>query len=403
MDDQPFSSREATFAAFADHVSRGKVATFEALGVDLVMGHREGPYFWDAFDGRRFVNCHCNGGVFNLGHRPPVVMRALREALEHLDVGNHHLVSGLRAELARRLAGTTDGRLSGVVFASSGSEAVDLAIKLARAVTGREGIVSAFGAYHGNTGLAAAAGDGPSRTLFGRPLPGFTQVPFDDLEAMDRAIGGTTAAVLLETIPATLGIVVPRDGYLAEVGRLCADRGALLVLDEVQSGLGRTGRIWCHEHDGAEPDMVVTGKGLGAGIYPVAATLATPAVHSFLDDHPFAHTSTFGGAEIGCAVAIAVLDVVEERGFCERVEEVGERFEKAFAPLPFALRRRGLMMGLKFPNEGDGLLAAKACLDQGVFTVFANNDTSVLQCLPPLVLTDEQVEETIGLLVSALS
>jgi putrescine aminotransferase len=401
-DEQPYASSRATADAFAAHVNPGKVVAFEALGVDLVMGERSGARFRHAFDGRWLYNCHCNGGVFNLGHRNPAVVAAVRAALDELDIGNHHLVSGWRAWLAERLAATTGGLLPGVVFGVAGGEAIDLALKVTRAVTGRTGIVSAVGGYHGHTGLAMAAGDPEYRDPFGPNLPGFVQVPFDDLDALDAAVDDTTAAVILESIPATLGMPIPGPGYLAGAQRLCRERGACFVLDEVQTGLGRTGTMWYFQQEGLEPDIVVTGKGLSGGIYPITATLMTSDLHGFFVDHPFVHISTFGGAELGCAAALAVLDAVEAPGFLERVMELGERFETGLAGLGGELRRRGLFMGLKLPREGDAMLAARAVIDAGVFAVFANNDTSVLQLLPPLTITDDEADDIISIVRSAL-
>ena len=202
----PFADKASATAAFAEHVNRGKVATYEALGLDIVMGEREGSWFTDAYDtDRRWLNCHCNGGVFNLGHRNREVSAAVRSALDSLDIGNHHLVSPWRAELARRLAATTDGRLPGVVFGVGGGEAIDLALKVARAQTRRTTIVSAVGGYHGHTGLAMATGDPQYRDPFGPQPPGFVQVPFGDLEALARAVDDQTAAVILEAIPPPWG------------------------------------------------------------------------------------------------------------------------------------------------------------------------------------------------------
>jgi acetylornithine/succinyldiaminopimelate/putrescine aminotransferase len=393
---QPFGDRDATFEAFARHVSRGKVDTFREFGIDVVMGAREGARFFDAYSDRSFVNCHSNGGVFNLGHRNPRVVGAVRRALDTLDIGNHHLVSGIRAELAARLAATTGGRLSGVVFAVAGGEAADLSIKVARGVTGRQKIISAKGGYHGHTGLALATGDPQYREPFGANPPGFVQVPFDNLEALDSELDDTTAAVILETIPATLGMPLPSPGYLAGVQRLCHERGAKLILDEVQTGLGRTGRIWCYQHDELEPDMVLTGKGLSGGIYPIAATLMTRELHAFFDDHPFIHISTFGGAELGCTAALTVLDIIEEPGFLDAVTDASDRIATGFDGLPFTLRRKGLMMGLKFEADGGGMLAAKLLYDQGVFAVYANNDRSVLQFLPPLTLGRDETDDLIA-------
>ena len=394
---QPYATRDETMAAFAAHVSRGKVDAYRALGLDVVMGEREGIRFHDAFDpDRSWINCHCNGGVYNLGHRHPAVVAAVRGAIETMDVGNHHLVSGWRARLCARLAATTGGQLPGAVLGVSGGEAIDVAIKSAWAVTGRRKIVSAVGGYHGHTGLALATGDAQYRDPFAASLPGFEQVSFDDLAAMDSAIDDTTAAVILEPVPATLGMPIASDGYLAGVERLCHERGALFIADEVQTGLGRTGRIWCYQHDGLAPDIVVTGKGLSGSMYPITATLMTADVHRVFDDNPFVHISTFGGAEPGCAAALAVLDVIESPSFLDRVNDLSDRMATAFADLPFTLRRRGLMMGFKFANEGDGLSAAKASYDAGVFTVFANNDTSVLQFLPPLTLTDDECDDLVA-------
>lgn len=327
----------------------------------------------------------------------------MRDALDGLDIGNHHLVSGFRARLAERLAASTGDVLSGVVFGVGGGEANDLALKVARAHTGRTGVVSAVGGYHGHTGLSMAAGDPAYRDPFGPNLPGFTQVPFDDLDALSIAVDDTTSAVILEPIPATLGMPMPSVGYLAGVRDLCSARGACLILDEVQTGLGRTGTYWHFQQEGLEPDIVTTGKGLSGGIYPITATLLTPELHSWFEEHPFTHVSTFGGAELGCVAAMAVLDVIEAPGFLERVEQVGMRFEDEFADMPFEVRRSGLFMGLKFAGDGDAMSAARDLIDAGVFAIFANNDTSVLQFLPPLTVTDDEVAEISSIVRSTLS
>ncbi len=399
----PYPTREKTMKAYADHLSRGKVEAFAELGIDIVIGRREGACFYDAYDNRRYLNCHCNGGVFNLGHRNPVVLESLRRALydDEIDVGNHHLVSGWKALLASRLATTTNNHCPGVVFSPSGSEAVEVAIKTARVVTGRPEIISVHGGYHGHTGLAAMAGDANYHEPFGINLPDFTHLVHNDIVAMGKTISDNTAAVILETVPATLGIALPNEGYLARIEEICRERGALLILDEIQTGLGRSGKFWCYEHDGVNPDVVVTGKGLGGGIYPIAATLMTAAVHQFYDDEPFVQVSSYGGADIGCAIGLTVLDMVEAPGFLDRVEELGHRFEQKLSQL-CEIRRRGLFIGLKWPDEGAGILAAKACIDAGVFAVFANNDTSVLQFLPPLTLTDAEADEIITLVIGAL-
>jgi acetylornithine/succinyldiaminopimelate/putrescine aminotransferase len=400
---QPYDGYRDAAATFAAHVSRGKVRALEALGVEIVVGDREGARFRDAYSGRWFWNCHNNGGVFNLGHRNPRVVAAVREGLDHLDVGNHHLVSGWRARLADQLATSTGGLLPFAVFSPSGSEAIDLALRLARGHTGRQQVVCTIGGYHGLAGLALAASDPRWHQPFGPPPPGFVHVPFNDPDAMHEAIGEDTAAVIVEAIPATLGFPMPEAGYLRDAAAAAREHGAVFILDEVQTGLGRTGTTWYFEQEDLVPDILITGKALGGGVYPVSAALITEELESFFDDNPFAYVSTFGGAEIGCVAASAVMDEISRPGFLERVIELGERFDAGFAELPFELRRRGLTMGLKFDDEQGGVLASARLIESGVFAVFAEHDHSVTQFKPPLILSDDEADEIIAIAREALS
>lgn len=409
---------------FRDHVSSGKTAFFAQYGMDFVPGRREGVYLWDVEGEKRLINCHCNGGVFNLGHRHPAIVETLRQALDELDIGNGHLLSEQRAALGKRLAELAPGDLPYTTFAVGGGEAIDFALKLARAHTNRPGIISARGGYHGHTGLALAAGDAQYRDPFGPMPPGFAQVAFGDVGAVAAEMGAqadrgrSVAAVILETIPATLGMPIPPPGYFAELRALCDAHGALLIVDEVQSGLGRTGAVWAIEHfaDAAgggacvEPDILVTGKGLSGGVYPIAATCYREELNSFMHANPFIHVSTFGGAELGCAVALAVLEITANPAFLKRVNDVAGRFASGFQHLqeryPQALvnvRQLGLMIGLVFPDETCGPLMTKLLYDVGVLAIYANNDQRVLQFLPPLIMSDVEAEETLGALDHALA
>ncbi|MGB8330297.1 MAG: aminotransferase class III-fold pyridoxal phosphate-dependent enzyme [Polyangiales bacterium] len=394
----PFPTFEALAAEFREHVAPNKLAYYQRMGLQMVMGRRQGIWFEDAYTKRRMINCHGNGGVFSLGHCNPRVTGAVAAALGELDIGNHHFVSAQRAQLASRLSATLGDALPRVVFGVSGGEAVDVAIKAARGTTGRSKIISVEGGYHGHTGLSLAAGDASFRDPFGPNLPGFVQVPFNDTPAMDKAIDDETAAVLLEAIPATLGMPIPDPEYVATIRRLCDARGVLLLVDEVQTGLGRTGRWWGIQHEEVMPDAIITGKGLSGGIYPITATLLTREMHEVLDAeaNPFVHISTFGGAELGCVAAQAVLDIIEEPGFLERVAALSERFAKSFDRLPFELRRRGLFMGLRFSTEMEALGALLRVMQQGIFCFPAGNDRRVLQFLPPLILSDEEADDLIA-------
>ena len=401
-----FPSRDDAVAAFADHVSRGKVDFFRAFAMDVVLGRREGCYFWDV-DGRRFLNAHCNGGVFNMGHRHPALVATLREALDYWDVGNHHLISEARARLAQRLAGLLPGDLNRVVFAAGGGEAIDTALKMSRGLTGRGGVVSAVGGYHGPTGLAKATGDPKYREPFGPRQPGFAQVPFGDLAALDAAVDGDCAAVILEAVPATLGIVVPDGAYMRGVRELCDDRGALFVLDEVQTGLGRTGRMFALEHWGIVPDFVVLGKGLSGGLVPISATCYREPHDAIFRPDPFVHISTFGGAELACVVTLALLDLVEDPAFLPGVERSGRRLADGLTAVAAGhedvagVRRLGMMAGIEWATPELGMLASKALFDHGVFAVYSNNDKRVTQYLLPLVAGDAEVDAAVEAVAAA--
>jgi len=395
--------RDDIINGYADHVYPGKVEFYRKYDIVLVPGQRSGPYLFDE-NGKRYINCHCNGGVFNLGHRHPEIIQAVSDAMQTSDIGNHHLISGPKAQLGRHIAMGMPKGLNQVVFGVSGGEAVDLAVKLARGFTGRSGIVSAQGGYHGHTGLALAAGDPKFSAPFGPLPPGFTQVPFNDVPALEQAVTEQTAAVLLETIPATLGIVVPEQEYLRRADRLCRQTGALLILDEVQTGLGRTGKLWGFEHFDVNPDLVVIGKGLSGGIYPITATVYHERHQDFLKQNPFIHVSTFGGSDIGCQAALRTLQISSAPAFLNHVVELGALFESRFGELAadypelgFRLRGLGLMLGLEFRDETTALFMIKLLFDHGIYVVYSGNNPKVIQFLPVLTLTLPQAEEVVSI------
>ena len=404
-------SSEEVYELFAKYQTPGKAEWLAAMGLTFAIGHREGIYIYDVEGKRRLINCHSNGGTFNLGHRHPAAIGALLGALQHLDIGNHHLPSLPRVRLAQKLAELTPGELGHTVFATGGGEAVDLAIKVARRATKRRKIISAIGGYHGHTGLAVAAGEEKYSQPFLVDTRDFVRIPFNDLSALREVMDDTVAAVILETIPATLGMPVPDLGYLSAVSELCHHHGAVYIADEVQTGLGRTGLLWGIEHYHVLPDMLITAKGLGGGIYPIAATVMTPRLAAVFADDPFSHISTFGGADVGCAVAECVLAICSAPSFLQRVTEVGHRLRTALeALIPKhpqsgirAVRGIGMMLGVKFASPMAGPILSKLCLEQGLLCIFAGHDSSVLQLLPPLILSDAQVDEIVDRFDAVLS
>ena len=398
--------KEEAIQAFEKFVSPAKVRFFSMVGIDFVPAKRESVWYWD-LDGRRIMDCHCNGGVYNLGHRNPEIVSTLKQALEELDIGNHHLISEHRASLAEKLASLMPGDIERTVFGVGGGEAVDFAIKLARGHTGRKKIVYAKGGYHGHTGFALAAGDEKYRKPFKPLVPGFVAVPFGDADALRKAVDDDTAAVLFETIPATLGMPLPPDDFYKEVREVCDERGALMILDEVQTGLGRTGKLWGIEHYNVVPDVIVTAKGLSGGIYPISATCFKPGLDDFMAADPFIHVSTFGGAEIGCVVAEKVLEISARKNFLDKVSAMGGKIKEGLESLAEEfdflreIRQKGLFIGIKM-EEGYGPLLSIACYHNRILAVYANNDPSVLQLLPPLIIEEEHVQYILDNLRKAL-
>lgn len=401
--------KQTIFEKYARYVSAGKAKFFQEAGIDFIFGKREGPFIWDIEGKHRLINCHSNGGVFNLGHRHPEIIEVMQKSLESLDIGNHHFVSEQKAALAESLAKQSPAGMESVVFGVSGGESIDTAIKIARAATGRRHIISALGGYHGHTGLAIAAGDAKYREPFLGSLPEFTQIPFNDIDALKQALNDKTAAVIFETIPATLGMPIPDDNYYQQVKAACEQNGSLLIIDEVQTGLGRTGAFWGIENYHTIPDMIVTAKGLGGGIYPMTAVIMKSELSRVFEEDPFVHISTTGGSDIGCPVAQKVVEMSSQPEFLHHVHELAGIFSKGvnkliekYSPFLLEFRQLGLMSGLKFTSPKIGPLMTKTAYDAGLLCIYAGNDSSVLQFLPPLIIENSVAEEILERLDRAI-
>ena len=401
-------SNEAGLDLVASHVSAAKVEAFRKLGLRIVQGRRQGVRIWD-LDGKAYLNCRSSGGVFNFGHRPEFAIRALTRALQELgDMGDWLVPSAVRARGAAALAKTLPGDLRYTFFTPGGGEAVEVACKLARATTGRTGIVSAEHGYHGHVGFALAMDEERDSQWFAPLVPGITKVPFGDIAAVERAITVETAAVCMETVPATAGYLVPPDDYWPAVRELCDARGVLLILDEVQSGLGRTGRIWACERWGVAPDLLVAGKGLSGGVYPIAACSFGDRVDEFFGRDPFFHPSSYGGSELGAAVVEAVVGKVTEPGFLDHVNEMGARlaagFDRLCAAHPRLLvahRGLGLMRALDTVSPEACYRLMLEAIDGGLLVVWANNKQETLLVMPPLVVEVDEIDEILHVLDGA--
>ena len=362
----------------------------------LVLTRGEGARVWDE-DGREYLDLFGGIAVNALGHNHPALVGAVHDQLSTLGHISNFFASEPQIELAEKLlelllgpaaSRSTDGR---VFFSNSGAEANEAAFKLTRR-TGRTRIVAAEGAFHGRTmGSLALTAKEAYRTPF-EPLPGeVTWVPYGDADALAAAVDEDTAAVLLEPIQGEAGVVVPPEGYLAAARRIATDHGALLWIDEVQTGIGRTGRWFAHHADrelAEDPaDIVTLAKGLGGGI-PIGATIATGRVGSFFE--PGNHGTTFGGNPVACAAALAVLGVIGDEGLLEEVEKVGKRLADAVGAEPevATVRGRGLLIAADLADDD-----AAAVVDAARAAGFLLNNTgpATLRFAPPLVLTDDDV------------
>jgi len=398
-----FDSKAEVLEASKTFWNPGKTQFWTDEGVDLVIDRRQGYYLWD-MSGRRLIDMHLNGGTYNLGHRNPEVVQAITEATEIFDVGNHHFPSVARTALAQRLVESAPASITKVAYGSGGGEAIDIAIKSARHATKRRKIVSIVKAYHGHTGLAVASGDDRFAKIFLSDRPDeFVQVPFGDLTAMEQALSpGDVAAVLMETIPATYGFPLPPRGYLEAVKDLASKYGSLYIADEVQTGLMRTGEMWAITKHGIEPDIIVTGKGLSGGMYPITAALLGDRAAQWLDEDGFAHISTFGGAELGCVAAIKTLEITSRPEVRSTVHYIADLFAEGLRRIQsdnpdwfIGIRQNGVVIGLEFDHPEGAKFVMRELYENGVWAIFSTLDPRVLQFKPGLLVSRDLCEDVL--------
>lgn len=313
-------------------------------------------------------------------------------------------------ELAELLAEVTPGDLQYVFFCNSGSEANEAAIKLVRLASGRPEIIATAGAFHGKTlGALSVSGREMYRAPFEPLVPGIVHVPFGNADAVAAAITPRTGAVILEPIQGETGVVIPPDGYLRAVRDICDRAGVLLVLDEVQTGMGRTGRMWACEHEDVVPDILTTAKGLGGGVAPLGAMIARPHLWEPMIKDPLIHTTTFGN-RLAWAAAVATIRVIQEEGLLPRAVAIGDRLMRglrrkaAGAPGMVAdVRGRGCLVGVEFADTDVAFLVMAGMLQRRVLAFYSTNRREVLRFAPPLIATDAQVDRAVEAFGDALA
>ncbi|MBO8171919.1 MAG: putrescine aminotransferase [Bacillaceae bacterium] len=399
-----------TVEGFRDHVNPGfleyrKSVTMEGQYAS-VEWKDSGPNCFMDVNGKEYIDCLGGFGIYNVGHRHPRVVEAVKNQLDRQALHSQDLLDPLRAMLAKILADITPGSLKYSFFTNSGTESVEASLKLAKMYSDRTTFIATTRAFHGKS-LGSLSGTAKSdfRKPFLPLIPGFRHVPFGDIDMMHKTmhacamVGEDVAAVIVEPIQGEGGVILPPDDYLANVRELCDEYGALLIFDEVQTGMGRTGKMFCAEHYDVVPDILCLAKAFGGGIMPAGAVVATEDVFEKFFPNPFVHTTTFGGNPLACAAAIASINVLIEEHLPERAEEMGAYL---LAGLKDAVRDhgdkvvdvrgKGLLIGMEFVSDEIGYEVSKGLFDNGILVAGTLVNAKTIRVEPPLTIEREQVE-----------
>lgn len=349
--------------------------------------------------GREFIDCLGGFGIFALGHRHPKVIAAVKAQMDRLALHSQWMLNPRSADAARRLAEITPGNLRKTFWCSTGTESVEGALKLARLYTGKSKFISTINSFHGKTlGSLSVTG----RDLFRKPflpLLEATFVPYGDAEAIAAAIDDKTAAVILEPIQGEGGVIVPPDEYLQAVRGICTERGVLMLLDEVQTGLGRTGAMFGCNHSGVVPDIMSVGKAISGGVIPCAAFHTTDEIFNSFHPNPFYHTSTFGANPMATTAAATTIQVLQEESLVERCAGMGRYFmsglqqlQGLFPNIIRDVRGLGLLIGVEIVDAQVGESLAQRMFDRNVLIAYTLNKPEVIRIEPPLIITRELID-----------
>lgn len=413
-----------TVDGFRDHVNPGFLEYRKTVTKDMQFAAVEwkdsGPNCFIDVNGKEYIDCLGGFGIYNTGHRHPKVVKAVKDQLDRQALHSQDLLDPLRAMLAKVLAELTPGDLKYSFFGNSGTESVEAALKLAKIYqqrNGRNHFIATTRAFHGKSmGSLSGTAKGEFRKPFLPLVYGFRHVPYNDIDMLYKTmkachmVGEEIAAVILEPIQGEGGVIVPSDDYLPKVREICDEFGALLILDEVQTGMGRTGKMFCAEHYDVVPDIMCLGKAFGGGVMPASATIATEEVFSCWFENPFLHTTTFGGNPLACAAALATINVLIEEKLPERAATVGEYLLKGLREAAkghedkvLEIRGKGLLIGIEFHTNEIGYEVSKGFFDKGVLVAGTLNNAKTIRIEPPLTIEIEQCDKVISTFAEVLS
>ncbi len=367
--------------------------------IDVVLSRGEGVYVWD-LDGNRYLDCLSAYSAVNQGHCHPKILAAMVEQAQKLTLTSRAFRNDQLAHFYEELAALTGSHK--ILPMNSGAEAVETAVKAVRkwgyevkgVAENKAEIIVCSNNFHGRTmGIVGFSTDPDARSGFGPFAPGFKTVPFGDIEAFRAAINENTVAFLIEPIQGEAGVMIPPQGYFPEVRALCSKHGITLILDEIQTGLGRTGKLLAEEHEGIEADVTLIGKALSGGFYPVSAVLSNSEVLGVLK--PGQHGSTFGGNPLACAIARASLKALTDEDMIGNSARMGDRFQAGLKDIRSNIikdvRGRGLMLAVELaPEAGGARKYCEALKERGILAKDTHGDT--IRIAPPLVITADQVD-----------
>jgi acetylornithine/LysW-gamma-L-lysine aminotransferase len=362
----------------------------------------DGSHVWDV-DGKEYIDCMGGYGVALVGHRNQRVNNAIKEQIDKIITVHSSLYNKTREEFLTKLIGLAPEGLTQVHLNNSGAEAIEAAMKFARKFTGKKGMVAMKGSYHGKSFGALSLTFNPKyRKAFQPLVEKVSFASFGDIESLRSVIDDDTAFVILEPIQGESGIIVAPEGFLQEVRKICDEKGIVLIFDEIQAGLGRTGRLWACDHWNTVPDILCLAKGIAGGV-PMGATLVRKDILSSMSKGE--HSSTFGGNPISCAAGIAALDSLTEDGLIVNSEKMGEKFRKGLEELKEKhtmireIRGKGLMIGIEMKFEVRDMLMT--LIKKGVLMLYSGRN--ILRILPPLVISEDDVTKVLHALDSTLT
>lgn len=368
-------------------------------GHDIVEAERSGDSFYDA-DGNRFIDCDSSSGIFNLGRRQPAIKDELLRALNETDQGNFPMISIEKAALAEKLAEFVPGDLECSVFSVTRGESIDFACKLARGVTQKTELLFLEGSWFGHTGFALSLSDLKEKKIFGPLIPGTRKLPFGCIDALKETITKNTAAIFIEPVQSENGCRSADSDYLKKLSQLCNDTGALLVVDETQTGIGRTGKKFAFEHAGILPDILVIGEALGAGMFPIAATVFNQKLNRFMNAHPMIHLSTFGGSDLGCRAALTALEEYERLMPWENADNAGTilltELNEIMQDYPDIIRNiegSGLLISMECVTEDIAELFCKTAASNGLFICRGQIKKESVIFRPSLLISEDRIHE----------